>query len=57
MKKQKYYIKNDDFQWEEIDDEIAQNVLSQYFERRYVGALILASFIIGFLLGIIAYAI
>ena len=54
MKKQKYYIQNDDYEWIEIDPDIADNVLHQYFERRYIGALVMGTFIIGFLLGIIA---
>lgn len=57
MKKNKYYIQNDDYEWDEIDPDIADNVLHQYFERRYIGALVLSAFLIGFLLGVIAYAI
>lgn len=57
MKKQKYYIQNEDYEWDQIDPDIADNVLHQYFERRYIGAITLSSFVIGFLLGVIAYAI
>lgn len=53
----KYYTTDDDYNTVEIDDGIAKEVLRQYFERRYVGALVIGSFIIGFLLGVIAYAI
>lgn len=54
MKEQKYFTKNIDNQWEEIDPDIADDVLKQYFERRYISAIVLGVFIIGFLLGIIA---
>lgn len=57
MKKNKYYTTDDDYNTVEIDEGIAKEVLRQYFERRYVGALVIGSFIIGFLLGVIAYAI
>jgi hypothetical protein len=56
MKKQKYYTKDIDNNWVEIDEEVSDNVLRQYFERRYVGALVIGTFIIGFLLGVIANA-
>jgi hypothetical protein len=55
--KDKYYTADDDFNTVEIDEGIAKEVIRQYFERRYVGALVIGSFIIGFLLGVIAYAI
>jgi hypothetical protein len=54
MNKQKYYTQNDNYEWIEIDPDIADNVLHQYFERRYIGAIVIGTFIIGFLLGIIA---
>lgn len=56
MNKPKYYTKNIDNQWEEIDDNIANDVIKQYIERRYTGAIIAAVFIIGFLCGVIANA-
>lgn len=55
--KSKYYTTDDDYNTVEIDDDIAKAVLGQYFERRYIGSLVMGSFIIGFLLGIIAYAL
>lgn len=57
MRKQKFFTKNDDFEWVEIDEEIANDVLNQYFEKKYFGAIVIASFIIGFLCGVIAYAL
>jgi hypothetical protein len=54
MKKDKYFTKDIDNNWVEIEEEIADNVLRQYFERRYVGAIVISAFIVGFLLGIIA---
>ena len=55
--KHKYYTTDDDFNTIEIDQDIAKEVMRQYFERRYIGAIAISSFVIGFLLGIIAYAI
>lgn len=57
MKQHKYYKKDIDNNWIEIEKDIADSVLMQYFEKRYIGALVIGSFIIGFLLGVIAYAI
>jgi hypothetical protein len=54
MKKDKYYTKDIDNNWIEIDEEISDNVLRQYFERRYLGASVMFAFIVGFLLGVIA---
>ncbi len=53
----KYYTTDDDYNTIEIDEGIAKEVMRQYFEKRYIGALVIGTFIIGFLLGIIAYAI
>ena len=57
MKKQKYYTKNIDGKWEEVPYSISNDVIRQYIEHRYTGALLLATFIIGFLCGVVAYAI
>lgn len=54
MKKHKYFTKNENNKWEEIDEDIANDVIRQYIERRYTGAIIAAVFIIGFLCGVIA---
>jgi hypothetical protein len=54
MKKDKYFTQNEDYEWVEIDPDIADNVLKQYFQRRYIGAIVISAFVIGFLLGIIA---
>lgn len=56
MKKHKYFTKNMDNGWEEIPEDIADDVIRQYIERRYTGAIIAAVFIIGFLCGVIASA-
>lgn len=53
----KYYTTDDDFNQIEIDQEIAKEVLRQYFERRFVSTIAIASFTIGFLLGLLAYAL
>lgn len=57
MKKQVYFTKDEEFNLVEIDSQIAEDVLKQYFERRYIGAIVIGSFIIGFLLGVIAHAL
>lgn len=54
MKKQKYFTKGIDNEWEEISQDIANDVIRQYIERKYIGVIALTTFIIGFLLGIIA---
>jgi hypothetical protein len=54
MKSIKYFTKNIDNQWEQIDPKIADDVIKQYFERRYIWTVGIGMFIIGFLFGIIA---
>ncbi len=53
MKKYKYFTKDIDNNWVEVEQDIANDVIRQYVERKYIGVIILAPFIIGFLLGII----
>ena len=55
--KDKYFTKDIDNNWVQVEEEIANDVLRQYFEKRYIGTIIISAFIIGFLLGVIAYAI
>jgi hypothetical protein len=52
MKKYKYFTKNIDNQFEEIDESIVNDVIRQYFERRYIWVVGTLMFIIGFLLGV-----
>jgi hypothetical protein len=54
MKKQQYFTKNIDNKLEVIDEDIVNDVIRQYIERRYIGVIMLAPFIVGFLLGVIA---
>ena len=54
MKSEKYFTKDIDNNWVEVDEEIAKDVLRQHFERRYIGVFVISAFIVGFLLGIIA---
>ena len=56
MKKYKYFTKDEDNNSVEIDEVIADDVIRQYIERRYTGAIIAAVFVIGFLCGVIANA-
>ena len=54
MKKHKYFTKNIDNGWEEIPEDIANDVIRQYIERRYTLVISIGLFIIGFLCGVIA---
>jgi hypothetical protein len=54
MKKHKYFTKNENNKWEEVPLKIANDVIRQYFERRYMWSISLGLFIIGFLLGVVA---
>jgi hypothetical protein len=56
VKRYKYFTKDEDNNSVEIDQIIANDVIRQYIERRYTGAIIIAVFIIGFLCGVIANA-
>ena len=56
MKEHKYFTKDDHNNFVEIDKYIVNDVIKQYIERRYTGAIIIAVFIIGFLCGVIANA-
>lgn len=53
----RFYTTDNNFKKIEIDNDLAKEVIRQYIERRYTGALLAATFIIGFLCGVIAYAI
>jgi len=55
--KHKYYTINEDNDLEQIPGNIADDVIRQYIERRYTGALLISMFVIGFLCGVIAYAL
>lgn len=56
MKKDNYYTKNIDNEYELIPSEIVSDVIKQYFERRYIWVVGTGMFIIGFLCGVIASA-
>lgn len=49
-----YIIDNEVY---EIDKEIERAVIKRYLEKRYISVICLSSFLIGFLLGVIAYAL
>jgi len=55
--KHKYFTRNEDNNLEEIPGNIADDVIRQYVERRYTAAIIMATFIIGFLCGVLANAL
>lgn len=53
-----YHIKDpEDNKMKLVPEYIANGVLQQYLDKRYIGVIGLGSFIIGFLLGILAYAL
>ena len=56
MKKQNYYTKNLDNQWEQVPEVTANDVIRQYIEKRYTWVIGIGLFIIGFLLGVLASA-
>ena len=56
MKRHKYFTRDIDNRLVEISEDISNDVIRQYIERRYTGAIIIAVFIIGFLCGVIASA-
>lgn len=41
----------------EIDKELERAIMKRYFEKRFISTLVFSAFIIGFLLGVLAYAI
>lgn len=41
----------------EIDEDLERAIMKRYFEKRYISTLVCSTFIIGFLLGVLAYAI
>lgn len=49
-----YYIDDEIY---EVDREVERAVIKRYLEKRYISTLVCASFIIGFLLGVLAYAL
>jgi hypothetical protein len=49
-----YKIDDDIYQ---IDREIERAVIKRYLEKRYISTLVCSSFVIGFLLGVLAYAL
>jgi hypothetical protein len=56
MSRYKYFTKDEDNNMVEVSEDISNDVIRQYIERRYTGAIILAVFVIGFLCGVIASA-
>jgi len=54
----KYYITDPDTKQSlEIPENVSDSVISQYLDKKYIGVIGLSSFIIGFLLGVLAYAL
>lgn len=41
----------------EVDKELERAILKRYFEKRFLSTLVCSAFIIGFLLGVLAYAL
>jgi len=53
-----YYVTDpEDDKVKLVPEHIANGVLQQYLDKRYIGVIALGSFIIGFLLGVLAYAL
>ena len=49
-----YYIDDEVY---EVDREVERAVIKRYLEKRFISTLVGATFIIGFLLGVLAYAL
>jgi hypothetical protein len=49
-----YYIDEEIY---EVDREVERAVIKRYLEKRFISTLVGAAFIIGFLLGVLAYAL
>ena len=41
----------------EIDKELERAIMKRYFEKRFISTMVCSAFIIGFLLGVLAYAL
>lgn len=41
----------------EIDKDLERAIMKRYFEKRFISTLVVSAFIIGFLLGVLAYAL
>ena len=41
----------------EIDKDLERAIMKRYFEKRFISTLVMSAFIIGFLLGVLAYAL
>jgi hypothetical protein len=52
-----YYTDSETKERRFIDEHISDSVLKQYLENKYIGVIGLGCFIIGFLLGVLAYAL
>lgn len=54
----KYYIIDpDNGETIKVPEYMVDGVIKQYLDRKYIGVIGLGSFIVGFLLGVLAYAL
>lgn len=56
MKNKVYYLEDDEYMLP-IPEEIKKQIISDHLEKYYIGSLVTGVFIIGFLLGVLAYAL
>jgi uncharacterized BrkB/YihY/UPF0761 family membrane protein len=49
-----YYVDDEVY---EVDREVERAVIKRYLEKRYISVIGLGCFLVGFLLGVIAYAL
>lgn len=52
----KYYIEDEEYEIE-IPEEVRKQIVTDHLEKYYIGTLSAGIFIIGFLLGVLAYAL
>lgn len=56
MKKKEYFIEDEEYFFP-VPEEIIKQIISDHLERYYISALVGGVFLIGFLLGVLAYAL
>lgn len=53
----KYQIEIDYEEYIEVPEDLRKQIIADHLERYYIGALTIGTFLVGFTLGIIAYAL
>lgn len=56
MIKKEYFVETEDFLLP-ISEETRKQIITDHLEKYYIGSLVIGTFVIGFLLGVLAYAL